>query len=106
VLLALIGGGLYDYKLWRDHYVWPPPVASMQDLPPFKVTGTPVAWSNETVTVAAATPDGLRPTPVTYFVNSIGMKLVHIGPGKFLMGEGRQAAAARTSFAPRADRSP
>jgi formylglycine-generating enzyme required for sulfatase activity len=95
LLVAVIGGGLYAYKLWRDHYVWPPAVASMQDLPPLDKSGwakPPVAWSNATETIAVATPEGLRPTPVTYFVNSIGMRLVHIGPGQFLMGEGHQAS--------------
>jgi formylglycine-generating enzyme required for sulfatase activity len=95
LLLAALGGGLYAYKLWRDHYVWPSPVASMQDLPPLDKSGwpkPPVGWSNATETIAVATPDGLHPTPVTYFVNSIGMRLVHIGPGQFLMGEGRQAS--------------
>jgi formylglycine-generating enzyme required for sulfatase activity len=97
LLLVLIaaGAGLYAYKLWRNHYVWPLPVASMQDLPPLDKSGwtkPPVAWSNDISTVAVATPDGLRPTQIVYYVNSIGMKLVHLEPGKFLMGEGRQAS--------------
>src|SRR5207244_12558980 len=41
VLAALVGGGLYYYKLWLNHYVWPPPVASMQDLPPLDKSGWP-----------------------------------------------------------------
>jgi len=92
VVLTGIGAGLYAYILWRNHYVWPPPVASMQDLSALKVTGTPIAWSNETETVVVSTPDGLRSTNITYSINSIGMKLVHIKPGRFLMGEGRQAS--------------
>ncbi len=95
IVLAGIGAGLYAYILWRRHYVWPPPVASMQDLPPPDKSDwpkSPVAWSNVTETVLVATPDGLRESRITYFVNSIGMKLVHIAPGAFLMGEGRQAS--------------
>jgi formylglycine-generating enzyme len=93
--LGLVVGGLYAYKLWRDHHVWPPPVASMQDLPPLDKTGwpkPPVAWSNDSQTVAVATPDGLRSIPITYHINSIGLKLVRIEPGQSLMGEGRQAS--------------
>ena len=33
-----------------------------------------------------ATPDGIKPAKVTYYINSIGMKLVRIEPGTFLMG--------------------
>ncbi|HUI06650.1 MAG TPA: formylglycine-generating enzyme family protein [Verrucomicrobiae bacterium] len=63
--------------------------ASLQDLPPVDRSHwptPPVAWSKETVEVQAATPDGLKPVHVTYYVNSIGMKLVRIEPGTFMMG--------------------
>ena len=64
-------------------------MASMQELPPVDRSHwpkPPVAWSNETVEVQAATPDGAQRIRVTYYVNSIGMKLVRIEPGTFLMG--------------------
>ena len=62
---------------------------TMQDLPPADRSHwpkPPVAWSNETVEVQTATPDGMKPAKVTYYINSIGMKLVRIEPGTFLMG--------------------
>jgi formylglycine-generating enzyme required for sulfatase activity len=52
---------------------------TMQDLPP-------LAWTNETVEVQAATPEGMKPAKATYYINSIGMKLVRVEPGRFLMG--------------------
>jgi formylglycine-generating enzyme required for sulfatase activity len=64
-------------------------VASMQDLPPADRSHwpkPPVPWTNETVEVEAATPEGLKRLRVAYFVNSIGMKLVRIEPGTFRMG--------------------
>jgi formylglycine-generating enzyme required for sulfatase activity len=64
-------------------------VASMQDLPPVDRShwpSPPLAWSNETVEVEAATPEGPKHTAVTYVVNSVGMKLVRIEPGTFVMG--------------------
>lgn len=86
VLLALVG--LFIWKrAYYDRYVWPRSAPEMQDLPVYQITGTPVVWSNETLTVEAATPEGLRATRFTYFINSIGMRLVHIGPGEFRMGE-------------------
>jgi formylglycine-generating enzyme required for sulfatase activity len=62
---------------------------TIQDLPPADRTqwpNPPVAWSNETVEVPTATPEGMKPAKVTYYINSIGMKLVRIEPGTFLMG--------------------
>ena len=62
---------------------------TMQDLPPADRTqwpNPPVAWSNETVEVQTATPAGMKPAQVTYYINSIGMKLVRIEPGTFRMG--------------------
>jgi formylglycine-generating enzyme required for sulfatase activity len=64
-------------------------VASLQDLPPVdrsRWPHPPVAWSNDTVEVQAATMDGMKPAKVTYYINSLGMKLVRIEPGTFLMG--------------------
>ena len=61
----------------------------MQDLPPVDRSNwpkPPVAWSNVTVDVQAVTPEGVKPIKVIYAVNSIGMKLVRIEPGTFLMG--------------------
>lgn len=64
-------------------------IASMQDLPPVDRSHwpkPPMAWSNETVEVQAATPEGTKSVKVTYYINSIGMKLVRIELGTFLMG--------------------
>ena len=64
-------------------------IASMQDLPPVDRSHwpkPPMAWSNETIEVQAATPEGMQSVKVTYYINSIGMKLVRIEPGTFLMG--------------------
>ncbi|HVM59371.1 MAG TPA: formylglycine-generating enzyme family protein [Verrucomicrobiae bacterium] len=72
-------------KTWRFH----PPYASMQDLPAVDRSNwpkSPAAWSNEPVEVPVATPEGLRQTNITYLINSIGMKLVRIEPGTFVMG--------------------
>jgi len=72
----------------RKHWIFYH-IASMQDLPPEDRSQwhtPPVAWSNDTVEVQAATPDGPKPVHVTYFVNSIGMKLVRVAPGTFQMG--------------------
>jgi len=80
-------------KQWRFH----PPVASMQDLPPVDRSGwpkSPVAWSNESVAVQAATPDGLKPMNITYAVNSLAMKFVRIEPGTFVMGMDEELSKA------------
>ena len=64
-------------------------VASMQDLPPVNRSHwpkPPVMWSTETVKVNTATPDGMKRTNITCFINSIGMKLIRVEPGTFLMG--------------------
>ena len=64
-------------------------VASMQDLPPVDRSHwpkPPVAWSSKMVEVQAATPEGMKRITVTYYINSIGMKLVRIEPGTFMMG--------------------
>jgi len=62
---------------------------TMQDLPPADRShwpNPPVVWSNETVVVNTATPEGMKPAKVTYYINSLGMRLVRIEPGTFLMG--------------------
>ena len=105
LILVVLLAGVYVWKrAYYDRYVWPAPIASMQDLPPFQVSGAPAVWSNETLQVEVATPDGLRATNITYFINTIGVRLVRIEPGKFLMGEGRQASrrpeVVRTSGRP------
>jgi formylglycine-generating enzyme len=64
-------------------------VPSMQDLPPVdrsRWPRPPVAWSGETVEVQAATPQGLSRIKTTFYINSIGMRLVKIEPGTFMMG--------------------
>jgi formylglycine-generating enzyme required for sulfatase activity len=85
VLLAAVG--------WRAAYlyrrlVWPKPVAWMQDLPPLDRSSwpAPVAWTINTVEREVATPEGLRRTNLTYYVNSIGMELVRVEPGAFWSG--------------------
>jgi formylglycine-generating enzyme required for sulfatase activity len=97
IVLALLSlGGAYVWKhAYYDRYVWPRSAPEMQDLPAFEITGTAAPWSNETLSVEAATPDGLRTIRVTYFINSIGMRLVQISPGTFLMGEKGQQASRR-----------
>ena len=87
VLIAVcwvVGDRLNHWYRKQWHFVpW------MQDLPPVDRSNwpkPPVAWSNESVEVQAATPDGLKRTNITYVINSIGMKLVRIEPGTFVMG--------------------
>ena len=78
VFLILVAiAGFCAWKNWHDRYVWPAPVASMQDLPPENRTSwpkKPVPWKTETTNVHAATPEGLKPTEITYQINTIGMK--------------------------------
>ncbi|MGD1017783.1 MAG: formylglycine-generating enzyme family protein [Verrucomicrobiia bacterium] len=87
VLIAVVwfvGDRLNHWYRKRWHFV-----AWMQDLPPVDRSTwpkTPVAWSNESVDVQVATPDGLKGTNITYFINSMGMKFVRIEPGTFVMG--------------------
>lgn len=92
--ILVAAAGYFTWKNWHDRYVWPPPVASMQDLPPLdrsRWPASPVKWQNEIVMVETATPEGNKPASVTYYINSIGMKLVRIEPGTFRMGvDGRQ----------------
>ena len=95
VLFGVVAGGLYYYKVWRDRHVWPAPLASMRDLSPLVRKGPAISWSNETETVEAATPDGLRATNITYFINFIGLRLVHIEPGTFLMRAGEHHPSRR-----------
>lgn len=88
IVLAAVTAVLV-WKNWHDRYVWPAPVAWMQDLPAedrSQWPNPPVAWTTESVTVQVAMPDGLRRTNVTYHVNSLGMKFVRIEPGTFRMG--------------------
>jgi formylglycine-generating enzyme required for sulfatase activity len=90
ILIAAIGKSIEQLNHWyRKTWRFHPPVASMQDLPPVdrsRWPKPPVSWSNETVEVKAATPEGIKQIHVTYYVNSIGMKLVRIEPGTFTMG--------------------
>ncbi len=89
LLVVAAIAGFIAWKNWHDRYVWPAPVASMQDLPAEDRSGwpkAPLAWKTETNTVRAATPEGLKPAEITYHINSIGMKLVRIEPGTFHMG--------------------
>ena len=87
VLIAGIAKSVESLNRWyrkRWHFV-----PSMQDLPPADRSHwpkPPVAWSNESVEVTVATPDGMKRTNVTYLINSMGMKLVRIEPGTFVMG--------------------
>jgi formylglycine-generating enzyme required for sulfatase activity len=88
VLLVAVGWYVGDRlnHWWRKQWHFVP---SMQDLPPVDQSGwpkTPVAWSNESVEVQVATPDGIKRTNITYLINSMGMKLVRIEPGTFVMG--------------------
>src|SRR5262245_30410764 len=64
-------------------------VASMQDLPPedrSRWKQPPAAWSRETMEIQAATPTGLKRLLLSYYRNSIGMRLVRVEPGTFEMG--------------------
>jgi formylglycine-generating enzyme required for sulfatase activity len=87
VLIAVcwvIGDRLNRWYRKQWHFV-----PSMQDLPPVDRSTwpkPPVAWSNESVDVQIATPEGLKRTNITYIINSIGMKFVRIQPGTFVMG--------------------
>lgn len=88
LVLAAVAG-FFVWKNWHDRYVWPPPIAWVQEPPPVDRSiwpNTPVAWSGDNVTVEVATPDGLRAANITYFINSIGMRFARIEPGSILMG--------------------
>ena len=87
VLIAVVwfvGDRLNHWYRKQWHFVpW------MQDLPPVdrsNWTKPPVAWSNGSVDVPVATPDGIKRTSITYAINSMGMKFVRIEPGTFVMG--------------------
>jgi formylglycine-generating enzyme required for sulfatase activity len=87
VVIAVVAGLADRANYWyRQQWHF---VTSMQDLPPVDRSHwrqPPATWSNETVEIRAATPEGMKPIKVTYYINSIGMKLVRIEPGTFLMG--------------------
>jgi formylglycine-generating enzyme required for sulfatase activity len=89
---VVVAAGVLYYLADRVNYLYRNmwhTKASMQDLPPVdrsRWPKQPMVWSNETIEVEAATPTGLKRVRVTYFVNSIGMKLVRIEPGTFRMG--------------------
>ncbi len=95
-LVAILGGGIFAYVNWSNRYRWPrKPVPSLEDLPALDRSNwpkTPVAWSNESVVVEVATPDGLKTASLTYHINSLGMKLVCILPGTFWTGRTDQQA--------------
>ena len=46
----------------------------------------PAGWTSETIQVKVATPKGEETKAITYFTNSIGVKLVLIPAGEFVMG--------------------
>jgi formylglycine-generating enzyme required for sulfatase activity len=86
-LVAVLAWGIGRLNHWyrkQWHFVsW------MQDLPPVDRSGwpkPPVTWSDETVDIRAAMPEEFKSIKVTYAVNSIGMRLVRIEPGSFVMG--------------------
>ncbi len=83
-VLWVVGDRLNHWYRKQWHFV-----AWMQDLPPVDRSNwpkPPAAWSNVTVDVRAVMPEGFKSIKVTYAVNSIGMKLVRIEPGTFVMG--------------------
>jgi len=87
--VLLLGGGVFGFFNWYNRYVWPSPVSWMQDLPAedrSQWPRVPVLWSNVTVEVNTANPEGMRKTNIAYFINSVGVKLVRIEPGTFRMG--------------------
>jgi len=108
LLLAVLGGGLLGYANYANRYRWSrQPVPSLQDLLPVDKSHwpkPPVAWSNETVAAEVATPDGMKRTNITYYINSLGMKFVEIRPGTFF--EGRTQAQALQMGNERADGHP
>jgi formylglycine-generating enzyme required for sulfatase activity len=87
--ILLAAGGYVWKRTWYDRYVWPAPLASMEMPAVGPITGSPVAWSNETLVAEVATPAGLRATNLSYFVNSIGLRLVRVEPGTFRSSHGR-----------------
>jgi formylglycine-generating enzyme required for sulfatase activity len=61
----------------------------MQDLPALDRAAWPKPprpWTNRAERVEAATPQGLQDRSFHYHINTIGMPLVRIEPGNFLMG--------------------
>ena len=46
----------------------------------------PPDWAAKAERITAATPDGNKTIEITYYTNSIGMKLVFIAAGEFMMG--------------------
>jgi formylglycine-generating enzyme required for sulfatase activity len=47
---------------------------------------TPAGWKSETKQVKVASPQGDQEKEITYYTNSIGMKLARIPAGEFMMG--------------------
>jgi formylglycine-generating enzyme required for sulfatase activity len=91
----VIGGGIIGYINWSNRYRWPRhPVSSLQDSPPLDRSHWPKApeWSNQTVMVEVATPDGLKMTNITYYINSLDMKFVRVEPGTFWEGLTKEQA--------------
>ena len=89
--LALIAGIWYavDRINYSYRQQWHGPIRDMQDLPPLDRSqwpATPTAWTTQPVEVVTATPTGEKRIPVTYFINSLGMKFVAIQPGTFIAG--------------------
>src|SRR6185503_7389139 len=96
LVVALVGGAIFAYMNWHNRYVWPRKHAEwLLDLPPLDASAlpkNPPPWRIETNLVKVATPAGLKPTNITYYVNSHGMKFVRITPGTFWEGLTKEQA--------------
>jgi formylglycine-generating enzyme required for sulfatase activity len=94
--VALAGGAIFAYVNWHNRYVWPRKHREwLLDLPPLDASAlpkNPPPWKIETNLVEVATPTGLKPTNITYYVNSLGMKFVRITPGTFWEGLTKEQA--------------
>jgi len=93
--LLVVFAAYFGWKNYSNRYRWPrQPVPSLQDLPAADRSRwpKPAAWSNETVRIEVATPDGLKLENINYRINPLGMKFVRIEPGTFWEGLTREQA--------------
>ncbi len=92
ILFIILGIAGYIFKhAWYERYVWPDDIPSVQDLPPedrSQWQKPPLKWTEETVDVEVATPDGLKIKPIHYYTNSIGMDFVKINAATYIQNSG------------------
>ena len=74
-------------RIVRDEFSFPPAEGNNQQNPPEPSGPAPAGWTAETKLVKVATPDGDKEKEITYYTNTVRMKLALIPAGTFMMGE-------------------